>query len=200
MATSSKLRQHLAQEAARILADQGDHDFERARRKAADHLRCRDRHQFPSNAEIEQALRDYQQLYFGPEHDANLHRLRTLALEAMEAMQEFSPRLVGPVLSGTADQFSAIELHLFSDTPEQITFYLIDRKIPWREGEKTVRYPDGSSSRQPVFCFQADETEMELVWFATEKLRQPILGPLDNGKEERASASHLRQLMAISGP
>lgn len=194
-----KLRQRLAQEAARILAEQGGHDYGRARRKAAEHLGCRDRHQFPSNTEIEQALREYQHLFFGTEHEADLRRLRTLALDAMEALQEFSPRLVGPVLSGSADQYSPIVLHLFSDTPEQITFFLLDRKIPWREGEMPVRYPDGSSSRQPMFSFQADDTEIELIWFSTEKLRQPVLGPLDNGKEERASAPQLRQLMASSG-
>ncbi len=195
-----KLRQRLAHEAARILAEQGDHDYGRARRKAAERLRCRDRHQFPSNAEIEQALREYQQLYFGADHSAHLHSLRTLALEAMEAMREFSPRLVGPVLSGSADLHSPIVLHLFCDTPEQISYFLIDRKIPWRDGEKKIRYPDGSSSQHPSFLFQADQAEMELVWFPTEKLRQPVLGPLDSGKEERASAPQLRQLMAPSNP
>lgn len=197
---AGKLRQRLAHEAARILAEQGDHDYGRARRKAAERLRYRDRHQFPSNAEIEQALREYQQLYFGADHDAHLCRLRTLALDAMEAMREFSPRLVGPVLSGSADQHSPIVLHLFSDTPEQISYFLIDRKIPWRDGEKKVRYPDGSASQQPSFLFQADQAKMELVWFPTEKLRQPVLGPLDSGKEERASAHQLRQLMALSNP
>ncbi len=193
-----KLRQRLAHEAARILAEQGDHDYARARRKAAERLRCRDRHQFPSNAEIEQALREYQQLYFGADHDAHLHRLRTLALDAMEALREYSPRLVGPVLSGTADRHSPIVLHLFSDAPEQISLFLIDRKIPWRDGEKRIRYPDGSASQQPTFLFQADEAEMELIWFPTEKLRQPVLGPLDNGKEERASTAQLRQLLTLS--
>ncbi len=198
MATSSKLRQRLAHEAARILAEQGGHDYRRAGRKAAERLRCHDRHLLPSNAEIEQALREYQQLYSGSEHEAGLRRLRTLALDAMEALREFSPRLVGPVLSGSADQFSPIVLHLFSDTPEQISFFLLDRKIPWRDGEKKIRYPDGSTSRQPQFRFQADDTEMELVWFPVEKLRQPVLGPLENEKEERASAAQVRQLLALA--
>ena len=45
---------------------------------------------------------------------------RSIALSAMEILSPFSPRLVGPVLHGTAAANSAINLHVFSDTPELV--------------------------------------------------------------------------------
>ena len=157
MNRSGNLRRRIAVDAARILVESGDHNYSKAGRKAAERLGCRDLRQLPSNSEIEQALREHQQLFRGEEQAGALQRMRQLALEAMESLQEFNPRLVGPVLTGTADRHSKIELHLFSDSPEQIAFYLMELRIPWRDGEKRLRYPQGVVCRQPLFRFQAGE-------------------------------------------
>ncbi len=189
------LRRRIALEAARILADLGDHDYQRARLKAAQRLGCRDRRQLPSNTEIELALQEYQQLFRGESQPMELRRLRSAALEAMTALAEFTPRLVGPVLYGSADQNSTIELHLFSDTPEQVAVALMEKKIPWRDGSKTVRYPQGVVREQPLFRFHAGEARMELIWFPLEGIRQAPLSPLDERPEKRASADQLRGLL-----
>ena len=40
------------------------------------------------------------------------------------SLSPFSPRLVGPVLNGTADHNSAINLHLFADSAEAVAITL----------------------------------------------------------------------------
>ena len=195
MNRSGNLRRRIAVDAARILVESGDHNYSKAGRKAAERLGCRDLRQLPSNSEIEQALREHQQLFRGEEQAGALQRMRQLALEAMESLQEFNPRLVGPVLTGTADRHSKIELHLFSDSPEQIAFYLMELRIPWRDGEKRLRYPQGVVCRQPLFRFQAGETEIELIWFPPKDLHQPPLSPLDQRPLQRASLNQLRSLL-----
>jgi hypothetical protein len=192
---NGNLRRRIAVDAARILAESGDHQYAKAGRKAAERLGCRDPRQLPSNSEIEQALREHQQLFRGPEQAGELLRLRQLALEAMESLQTFNPRLAGPVLAGTADHHSRIELHLFCDSPEQIVFHLMEQRIPWRDGEKRLRYPQGVVRRQPLFRFQAGGTEIELIWFPLNELRHPPLSPLDNRPLQRASLNQLRSLM-----
>ncbi len=50
----------------------------------------------------------------------------------MAAGADFTPRLVGPVLSGSADHTQGVRLHLFTDNPEDVVFALLDRSILWR--------------------------------------------------------------------
>lgn len=192
----SHLRRQLAYEAARILADQGDHDFARARRKAAQRLGCRNQRQWPDNQEIEQALQEHQRLFQQDSHGKTLRRLRETAAAAMETLSSFRPRLTGSVLQGTADDYSPIEIHLFSDTPEEIALTLMDYNIHWRDGDKKVRFGGGEHAMQPVFRFNAGEDEIELVWFSLKGLQLTPLSPVDNQPEPRANAARLRALLA----
>src|SRR5215472_14772431 len=108
------LRRALAQEAARIMAEHGIRDFLVAKRKAAERFGVTDGAAvLPKNTEIEAALAEYQRLFGGESHVATLHAQRRAALRAMRYLREFEPRLVGPVLSGTATEHSEIQLHLF---------------------------------------------------------------------------------------
>jgi hypothetical protein len=192
---NGNLRHRIALEAARIIADLGHHDFHKARQKAAQRLGCRDRRQLPTNAEIEQALQEYQQLFRGESQRGELQRLRAIAVDAMSTLTEFRPRLVGPVLSGSADKNSKIQLHLFSDTPEQIAIRLLENKIPWRDGTKRVYYPRGVVKEQPLFRFHAGNTEIELVWFSPEEIRHSPLSPLNDRPEKRASLEKVQDLL-----
>jgi len=72
----------------------------------------------PKNSEIESALAEYQRLFGGASHLEALHAQRHAALSAMRYLREFEPRLVGPVLSGTATLHTEVQLHLFADRVE----------------------------------------------------------------------------------
>ena len=112
-----RMRVGLVREAARLMAEEGITDYFTAKRKATQRLGAADTHNLPSNREIQDALIEYQEVFGGEEHRSRLIELRRHALSAMELFINFRPRLVGPVLLGTADGSSGVQLHLFADTP-----------------------------------------------------------------------------------
>ena len=118
------LRRALAQEAARIMAEHGIGDFLQAKRKAADRLGVNDVAVLPKNVEIEAALRAHQRLFGRDSHDHTLKEQRRIALDTMRMLEEFQPRLVGSVLTGTATNYSDINLHLFADRSESVAIRL----------------------------------------------------------------------------
>ena len=189
------LQQRLAYEAARIMAEQNVQDIETARRKAAARMGVSNSKLFPKPAEIEQALMEYQQLFFKETHELRLRGLRETAIHAMEALREFRPRLVGPVLQGTADAGSRVQLHLFADTPEDVAFRLMAQRIPWRDAEKSLVYGDGSRKTQPAFRFNAGDNEVELIIFTPLGLRNAPLNPIDQHPMARGSIEEVRKLL-----
>ncbi len=194
-ASKDRLRASIAYEAARIIHDLGRHDYTTARNKAAQRLGCKDRSRLPSNSEIEQALLEYQQLFHAGDQQLSLRQQRQLALEAMSNLHQFSPRLVGPALRGTADEHTPLQLHLFADCPEDIAMFLMERGIPYREGDKTAHYPKGKTRKLPTFRFRSGETDIELICFPSQSMGQPPLSPLDQKPEKRASLSQVTALL-----
>jgi hypothetical protein len=189
------VRQQIAREAARIMSNQGHHDYRSACRKAAGRLGIRNARCYPKNADIEQALKEYQRLFHGERQSSALYRLRQLAVEAMQSLHRFRPRLVGPVLQGTADSHSGIKLHLFAETAEEVALTLSDMQIPWRQLEHTLRYRRGETRRYPIFSFHAGDIAVELVVFPPTGLRDAPLSPLDDQPEQRASLKQARALL-----
>ena len=114
---SERQRKVLAQEAARIIVNHGVRDYRVAKEKAAERLGTAGRGSLPGNAEIESAVAQHLQLFGGEAHEDRLRLMRVAALSAMELLAAFSPRLVGPVLAGTADENSVVNLHVFTDGP-----------------------------------------------------------------------------------
>src|SRR3990167_6464188 len=98
---SDELRQHIATDAARIMAEEGVRDFQTAKRKAAARLGLPETKHLPGNDEVDSALQEYLRLFHGGRLTQSVRRLRELAAEAMRFLSKFDPRLVGPVLSGT---------------------------------------------------------------------------------------------------
>ncbi len=170
-------------------------DFAAAKRKAAEQLGIHHSRNLPANDEIETALREYQQLFQHQSQVRQLTELRQTALKAMKLLSPFSPRLVGPVLNGTADQYSPIYLHLFADTPEQVSLYLMEQKIPFEQAERRVHYAKGREEHYPLYRFIAGEQVLELTVFPPVAIRQPPLSPVDGKSMQRASREELLRLV-----
>jgi len=185
----------LAYEAARIMAEQGIRGFDRARRKAAERVGIDDKRLWPDNREIQAALLQQQHLFQGAEQESTLTSLRRQALAAMNAFADFAPRLVGPVLSGSADPTQGVRLHLFTDNPEDVVFALFDRGIPWQEREKVFRYGDGLRRTHPVFAFFAGDTAFELVVLPVRVRHNPPLDAVDGRPEWGAGAAEVAHLL-----
>ena len=133
---SVALRERLAQEAARLIHEHGIQDYGLAKRKAARRLGVREAGALPSNSEIEASVTEWQRIFEPETHESQLESLRRLAVEVMLFFVEFEPRLAGPVLSGAITVSSAIELHLFTDAPEEVVLKLESRRILYRDCQR----------------------------------------------------------------
>ena len=192
---SEQLRQALAQEAAKIMSEQGIGDFFLAKRKAAERMGIRDLAVLPKNTEIEAALVERQRLFSNEAHDQELSELRRTSLRLMQLLKQFQPRLVGPVLSGTASRHSEISLHLFADQPESVAFRLLEDGVQHQLGEKKLRYEPGRTVAYPSYRFIAGNHPVEAVVFPIDGIRQSPSSPVDGKPMHRADAAELRTLL-----
>lgn len=188
------MRQLLAQRAAQILLDSGTRDFLAAKQKAAQQLGASDTKSLPNNAEVELALSEYQRLFHAATQPEHLQKLRKIAIEAMQFLDCFKPRLVGSVLSGTADEHSVIRLHVFADTVESVGFYLQDKKIPCELGEKRLRISADEYQNYSTYEFIVDEIQIELLVFLP-KQKQIPLSPVDGKPMKRADITDVELLL-----
>ena len=136
---SDHLRSAVAQEAARLMAEHGIQDYHLAKRKAAERFGVAEGSVLPRNTEIEAALLSYQRLFGGDQHATSLREQRRVALDAMRLLEQFEPRLVGPVLTGSATEYADIQLHVFSDSAEAVYTHLIDKRFEYVVFERKVR-------------------------------------------------------------
>lgn len=197
---SENLRKVLAQEAARVMSEHGVRDFLFAKRKAAERLGVAEDGVLPRNYEIEAALAEYQRLYGGEEHDASLHAQRLAARAAMELLRDFTPRLVGAVLSGTATEHSDVQLHVFADSVEQVTFLLIDRDVAHEVDEKRMRMNANRVLLQPVIWLELDDQPIEVTVFSQDGIRQAPVSLVDGKPMRRADLAEVERLLAAHMP
>lgn len=188
------MRQRLAQKSAQILLESGSRDFQAAKQKAAQQLGAVDTKSLPNNSEIEFALIEYQRIFRAASQPQHLQQLRLIALEAMQFLSPFNPRLVGSVLHGTADEHSVICLHLFVETVESFGFYLRDKKIPHELCERRLKVGSDQYENFSVYQFIVDEHVVELVIFLSKQRRVP-LSPVDGKVMQRANIVELELLL-----
>ena len=194
---TTALRQTIAQEAARIMAEEGVRDFLLAKRKAATRLGAAPGGQsMPTNREIDEALEAHQRLFGGDEFERGLRRLREAAIEAMSLFSEFDPRLVGPVLRGTASPESPVTLHLFSDAPERVVVFLMGTGIPYEESSQRVKHGDGRVEDYPALRFVAGSVRVEATIFPLVELRQAPTSPVDGRPMPRAGINDVQKLLS----
>lgn len=193
------MRTRIAQEAARLMSEEGIRDFYAAKRKAAQHLGAPDTRNMPRNQEVEAALQEYQRLFRGDRQSDHLRALRESAVQAMRFLAGFRPRLVGSVLSGTAGQHADINLHLFADTPEEVSLFLMENSIPFRPAQKRLRISREAWQDYPAYEFVAGDHAVELVVFPREGRREAPRSPVDGRPMQRARVEEVEALISASG-
>ncbi len=132
------MREQLAYQAAKLIAEAGIADFASAKRKAARQLGATDNQHLPSNKQVQDALHSYRALY-QHEHPGILLQLRMEALTCMHLLSGFNPYLTGSVLNGTAGEHSDINLMLFSDDAKAVLLFLLKNKLDFEDGEWHTR-------------------------------------------------------------
>jgi hypothetical protein len=191
-------RQRLAIEAARLMSEHGIRDYQQAKHKAAKRLGIHDDASLPRNSEIEQALRDYQRLFFGDSQPRLLRTRREAAARAMAFFQGFDPRLVGSVLEGTADAHSAVCLQLHTDDAESVPRFLAEHGIPAEASNRQLRIDRERIADAPVWLFSAEGLSFDLTVLPHDALRQAPLDRVAERPMRRASLVALQSLLATA--
>jgi hypothetical protein len=143
----------------------------------------------------------HHRLFAQDRHAADLSDLRRSALAAMRLMQDFQPRLVGPVLNGSASAHSEINLHLFSETPEAVSLRLDERGVPHEVLERRVRFERDRAVSYPALRFVAGRQTVDAVVFPLDGIRQSPCSPVDGKPMRRASATEVEDLLdRLGGP
>lgn len=198
------LRQMIAQQAARMMAEDGVSDFGYAKKKAGRQLGVTDNTIMPSNAEIEEELKLYNTLFLSEEQPENLRELRVNALFTMQLLERFNPHLTGAVLDGTAGIMSETHIHLFADSVKDVEMFLLNQQIPFDVNEKSYRIiNDGKRDKKgdsrktvPVFTLETDKGLIKLSVFDVDNIRVATKRAADGSNAERLNIEGVKSLLA----
>lgn len=200
---TQQLRQLIAQQAARMMAEDGISDFAYAKKKAGRQIGTTEYDVLPSNAEIEDALKSYNALFLGDEQPENLRALRQNALFTMQLLKKFNPYLTGAVLDGTAGLGSETHIHLFADSLKEVEMFLLNQDIPFKTNEKTYRQMnDGKRDKKgtarkkvPVFTLEMSTGLIQLSVFEMDDIRVPAKRAADGSNANRANIDEVTALL-----
>jgi hypothetical protein len=189
------MRTRIAAAAARLMAEDGIDNFALAKRKAARQLGAADTESLPTNDEVESALRDYRALYQAEEHPERIAELRRVALDAMRALERFSPYLTGPVLKGIAGPYAEIDLQLYPDSTKDVELFLLERNIPFDTAE-TRRFSGDRAHAVSVFKLDWLGAPLRLSVFDPRDERIALKSSQAGRVMDRAGIAEVGQMLA----
>ena len=193
--TGSMLREQLAEEAARLIHDHGIQDYGLAKRKAAERFGVRAAGALPSNSEIESRVIERQRIFEPDEHTERAIELRRIAAELMQLLDAFQPRVAGSVLSGAITVSTSIELHLFTDAPEEVILTLEAERYAVRNCQRRYRFNGQDTVVVPGFRFSANGASVDALTFPEKGIRQAPMSPIDGRPMRRADRAALLALI-----
>jgi hypothetical protein len=190
------LRAEIAAAAARLIAEDGA-DYGTAKRKAAKQILGNNKARgeyMPDNEQVEDEVRQYNELFFGDTQPARLLHLRKTALKMMQELKQFSPYLTGAVLNGTAGEHSDIHLQLFVDSAKDVEIFLLNKSVDFEVSETAHFGNRGEPVETLSFMWQREGVHLAL--FETDDFRGT--GRQQDGKVVRADADALQLLIKES--
>jgi len=191
-----QMRTRIAHLAARLIAEDGISDYGLAKRKAARQAGAPDSRNLPTNLEIEEAVRAYQQLYQADEHPERLQRLRELALDTMRLLAGFNPHLTGAVLSGTVGRHADVHLQVYTDSPKELEMFLHNQQVPFRVRDVRVWIGDLQAS-VPDLVIPATQADIHVTVLSPVHRRLPLRLSLDGRPLERAALESVEGLVRL---
>lgn len=114
---SLDLKKRVAREAAILLYTLLEKEYKQAKRRAAKILGAR---VLPSNREVAEELDKIAEEREGRSRRERLLQMRREAIQVMELLKKFHPKLVGSVWRGTARKNSDIDIVTFSSAPKTV--------------------------------------------------------------------------------
>ena len=140
-------------------------------------------------------MAEHLQLFGRESHSDLLQTLRCAALSAMEILSSFNPRLVGPVLNGTAAANSSVNLHVFTDTPELVALTLDDCRMPYSPYERRLKSRRDRAESYAGYRFHYGDARIEATVFPVDGMRQAPISPVDGKPMKRADRDAVQRLI-----
>lgn len=190
------LRAEIAAAAASLIAEDGL-DYATAKRKAYERITGARgsriaRETLPSNEEVEEAVREYQQIFQSDSQPERLEALRGKALSLMELLEDFSPLVTGAISNGTAGDYSDIHLQCFADSAKDLGIFLLNRDIAAEAASMPGSRPGAPEVEALVIQWQ---NELAVIAVYPEHEMRGALKADASGRRQRLDIAALKRLM-----
>jgi hypothetical protein len=187
-------KSEIAATAARLVVEEGL-EYGPAKRRAAKQLGLKPRTALPDNDTVEEAVREYIELFCADTQPAELAALRSLALVWMERLAQFRPYLGGAVWHGTATRLSDIYIQLFCDDPKSAEIALIEKNVNY-QAQTVTGFHGGPVEALSISSMSQDLGEsvgVHLLIYDHDDLRG-ALKPDAKGRTPRGDVAAVRAL------
>ena len=194
------VKSEIAATAARMIVEEGL-EYGPAKRRAVKQLGLNARAALPDNDEVEEAVREYIDLFCAGTQPGELEALRRLALVWMERLEQFRPYLGGAVWRGTATRLSDIYIQLFCDDPKSAEIALIDRNVDYEARTVTGFHgePVEALSLSSVSRELDESIGVHLLVYDHDDVRG-ALKPDAKGRPPRGNTAAVRALLENAAP
>lgn len=164
------LKKRVAREAALLLYTSQEKEYKQAKKRAAENLGART---LPSNLEVARELDAIAEEMEGNSRQERLIQMRREALQIMQILEDFNPRLIGSVWRGTINKNSDIDIVAFASAPNAVLAKLQEgsfsiAKTEWlsvtKEGKKETSFH--------IYLALPSGNEAEVVVRSAEKMNR----------------------------
>lgn len=190
-------RQHLAYEIARLMWEYRIEDFRLAKDKAIRQLGLRQA-DLPDNREIARELTAYSAL-FAPEQarKQSTERIK-VAWQLLTSLAAYQPRMTGLEAQAVDTPGAALQIHIFSDHPEQFDLELQSRGLDYELIDKRYRFGTDDYDTRPCYVFEVDGVTVRVTVFATSARSRIPLSAVDGKPMKRYSLRELEVMAKYS--
>ena len=190
--TQAPLRHAVAVEAARLLYQREFKEYYQAKREAARRQGCK---VLPTNHEIHHQLLLIAQATEGSERTARLNDMRRAALEVMEVLQDFKPKLIGSVWTGHIRRGSDIDINVYASGAE-VVLWKLEKANLFGSAERVQAKQDGQRMEFiHVHLHHPSGHEVEITVYPPEDYRIHPTCSITGGPIARGSVAELRRLL-----
>ena len=172
-----RLREMITKEAAKLMYEGHSNQYHTAKWRAAKSVLSRGdkrvknirTHDLPSNGEISEAVYALAKFNEGDSISVRLFAMRIAALDIMEKLDEFSPRLIGSVSTGCIKKSSDIDIHIFTDSIEMLEHKL--QELNWHFEREQTHILYNGKPREFTHIYIEQEFPVELSVYPSNEIR-----------------------------
>ncbi len=189
----NEIRRLLTREAARLMYEEGVDQYLDAKRMAAKRVLGKVSKLLPSNGEIAEELYRLSCFHQAGTRQFTLFKMRLLAMDIMDALDPFTPRLIGSVSTGRIRKGSDIDIHVFCDHLENLYQHLDELK--WHYESRQIGIQRNRRLAEYTHIYLDQDFPVELSIYPANEIRINGRSSTDGKPIDRISLSRLRALI-----